>query len=67
MLGKFHEISVETADIAESVAFYERLGFRSLTDDELTPALRAVVDHEAELGLDPAARVVMRRDVGSKG
>ena len=27
MLGRFHEISVETADIAESVAFYERLGF----------------------------------------
>lgn len=27
MLGKFHEISLETADIAESVAFYERLGF----------------------------------------
>ena len=27
MLGKFHEISVETADIADSVAFYERLGF----------------------------------------
>ena len=27
MLGKFHEISLETADIAGSVAFYERLGF----------------------------------------
>ena len=27
MLGRFHEISVETRDIAESVAFYERLGF----------------------------------------
>ena len=27
VLGRFHEISVETADIAESVAFYERLGF----------------------------------------
>ena len=27
MLGKFHEISVQTADIAASVAFYERLGF----------------------------------------
>jgi catechol 2,3-dioxygenase-like lactoylglutathione lyase family enzyme len=27
VLGKFHEISIETADIAESVAFYERLGF----------------------------------------
>lgn len=30
MLGKFHEISVETTDIAESVAFYERLGFRQV-------------------------------------
>ena len=27
MLGRFHEISVGTADIADSVAFYERLGF----------------------------------------
>lgn len=27
MLGKFHEISIETRDIAESVAYYERLGF----------------------------------------
>jgi catechol 2,3-dioxygenase-like lactoylglutathione lyase family enzyme len=27
VLGKFHEISIETADIAASVSFYERLGF----------------------------------------
>jgi hypothetical protein len=27
VLGRFHEISVETADIANSVSFYERLGF----------------------------------------
>ena len=27
MLGKFHEISIETRDIADSVAYYERLGF----------------------------------------
>ena len=27
VLGRFHEISIGTADIAESVAFYERLGF----------------------------------------
>lgn len=27
MLGRFHEISVATADIAGSIAFYERLGF----------------------------------------
>jgi catechol 2,3-dioxygenase-like lactoylglutathione lyase family enzyme len=27
VLGRFHEISLETADIRESVEFYERLGF----------------------------------------
>jgi catechol 2,3-dioxygenase-like lactoylglutathione lyase family enzyme len=27
VLGRFHEISIGTADIAESVAFYEKLGF----------------------------------------
>jgi catechol 2,3-dioxygenase-like lactoylglutathione lyase family enzyme len=27
VLGRFHEISIGTANIAESVAFYERLGF----------------------------------------
>jgi hypothetical protein len=27
VLGKFHEISIETVDIAGSVAYYERLGF----------------------------------------
>jgi catechol 2,3-dioxygenase-like lactoylglutathione lyase family enzyme len=27
VLGKFHEISIQTADIAASIAFYERLGF----------------------------------------
>jgi len=27
VLGKFHEISLQTADIAASVSFYERLGF----------------------------------------
>ena len=31
MLGHFHEISVETADIRESVEFYERLGFTQAT------------------------------------
>jgi len=27
MLGRFHEISIETPDIRASVEFYERLGF----------------------------------------
>jgi GNAT superfamily N-acetyltransferase len=42
---------------------YERLGFRVLADDEITPALRAVVAVEVEHGLDPAERVCMRREV----
>ena len=50
-------------DVAWNAPLYERLGFRALTDDELTPALRAVVATEAEHGLDPAARVCMRREV----
>ena len=31
MLGRFHEVSLETADIRESVAFYEQLGFSQAT------------------------------------
>jgi len=27
VLGRFHEISIQTTDIRESVEFYERLGF----------------------------------------
>ena len=27
VLGRFHEVSIQTADIRESVEFYERLGF----------------------------------------
>jgi GNAT superfamily N-acetyltransferase len=40
--------------------FYERLGFRVLADDELTPALRRVLDAESEEGLDASKRVAMR-------
>lgn len=42
---------------------YEHLGFRVLADDELGPGLRAVREAEAAHGLDPALRVVMRRDL----
>jgi catechol 2,3-dioxygenase-like lactoylglutathione lyase family enzyme len=34
VLGRFHEISVETADIRESVEFYERLGFTQATTSD---------------------------------
>lgn len=42
---------------------YEHLGFRVLADDELGPGLRAVRASEAAHGLDPALRVVMRREL----
>ncbi|TDO33511.1 acetyltransferase (GNAT) family protein [Kribbella sp. VKM Ac-2527] len=47
--------------------YYARLGFRELADEELTPGLRGVLAAEAALGLDPADRVCMRREVASLG
>jgi len=41
--------------------FYASMGFRALTDDELTPALRRLVAQETRRGLDPTQRVVMAR------
>jgi GNAT superfamily N-acetyltransferase len=43
--------------------YYERIGFRTLAEADLGPELAAVRLHEAMLGLDPAERVCMRRDV----
>lgn len=41
--------------------FYASMGFRALTEPELTPALRRVVAQETRRGLDPTQRVVMYR------
>jgi GNAT superfamily N-acetyltransferase len=43
--------------------YYERCGFRTLTEVELGPGLRRVRDAEAAHGLDPSQRVCMRRDL----
>ncbi len=52
MLGRFHEISVETKDIAESVAFYERLGFTQCgTTDTWTHPYGVMTDGKLFLGL----------------
>ena len=52
MLGKFHEISIETADIAESVAFYERLGFTQVgTNDTWQHPYGVLTDGKLYLGL----------------
>jgi catechol 2,3-dioxygenase-like lactoylglutathione lyase family enzyme len=52
VLGRFHEISVETSDIAESVAFYERLGFTQCgTTDTWTHPYGVMTDGKLFLGL----------------
>jgi GNAT superfamily N-acetyltransferase len=43
--------------------YYARHGFRVLEDHELGPELRQVRAAEALLGLDPALRVCMRREI----
>jgi catechol 2,3-dioxygenase-like lactoylglutathione lyase family enzyme len=37
MIGRFHEIGIETADIRGSVEFYERLGFTQATTGDVWP------------------------------
>ena len=39
--------------------FYERLGFRPLGQEELTPGLATALADEAAMGLDPAKRMAM--------
>ena len=52
MLGKFHEISVATADIAVSVAFYEQLGFTHCgTTDTWQHPYGVMTDGKLFLGL----------------
>ena len=50
-------------DVAWNGPLYAHLGFRVMAEDELSAELRALRDHEAELGLDPAQRVCMRLDL----
>jgi GNAT superfamily N-acetyltransferase len=50
-------------DVAWNAPYYERCGFRTLTEAELTPELAAVQDRETEHGLDPSTRVCMRLDL----
>jgi catechol 2,3-dioxygenase-like lactoylglutathione lyase family enzyme len=52
VLGKFHEISIETANIAESVAYYERLGFSHCgTTDTWQHPYGVLTDGRLYLGL----------------
>lgn len=51
-------------DVPWNGPYYQRLGFRELASDEITPGLVDLVAAEAVHGLDPATRLCMRRDVG---
>ncbi|ATL31547.1 GNAT family N-acetyltransferase [Streptomyces formicae] len=55
------------ADVPWNAPYYARIGFRPLAPAELTPELRAIRAHEAELGLDRWPRLCMRRDLTSAG
>ncbi|MFU8873724.1 GNAT family N-acetyltransferase [Micromonospora sp. SL4-19] len=44
--------------------YYARCGFRELTGGEVTPGLAELLAVEAAMGLDPADRIAMRRQVG---
>ncbi|WP_128429370.1 GNAT family N-acetyltransferase [Streptomyces cyaneus] len=48
-------------DVPWNAPYYERLGVRVLDEAGLTPGLRKIRAHEAELGLDRWPRVCMRR------
>ncbi|MEV6753137.1 GNAT family N-acetyltransferase [Streptomyces sp. NPDC051214] len=54
-------------DVPWNAPYYARIGFRVLADAELTPGLRKIRAHEAELGLDRWPRVAMRRELSPGG
>ena len=49
-------------DVPWNAPFYQKLGFRVLPPAEYSDALRALVGHEAAMGLRPEDRYVMRWD-----
>jgi catechol 2,3-dioxygenase-like lactoylglutathione lyase family enzyme len=52
VLGRFHEVSIATADIRESVEFYERLGFtQAATTDTFSHPYGVLTDGRIFLGL----------------
>lgn len=54
-------------DVPWNAPYYACIGFRVLAEAELTPGLRKIRAHEAELGLDRWPRVAMRRDLSPGG
>src|SRR5262245_43757829 len=58
----YESVSLTTfRDVPWNMPFYARLGFKVVSDSELSPELHAVVEDERRRGLDSSRRVVMRR------
>lgn len=53
--------------VAWNAPYYARLGFRELSIAELTAGLVEIRDEETAMGLEPAERVVMRREIETAG
>jgi GNAT superfamily N-acetyltransferase len=51
------------ANVPWNAPYYERLGFRVLSADEITSGLRRIQDDEARRGLTQWPRVIMRRAI----
>ncbi|WP_436492333.1 GNAT family N-acetyltransferase [Actinokineospora sp. HUAS TT18] len=59
--NRLHALTLTTyRDLPWNAPYYERIGFRII---EPTPALSVLVKYETKIGLDPAARVCMRREL----
>jgi len=54
-------------DVPWNAPYYERLGFRIVPDESLSPELADVRGAERERGLDEWPRVAMRRDLDASG
>ncbi|MRH92672.1 GNAT family N-acetyltransferase [Nocardia sp. SYP-A9097] len=50
-------------EVPWNAPYYARIGFHVIDDEELTPGLRKIRAHEAELGLDRWPRTAMRREL----
>ena len=48
-------------DVRWNMPFYARLGFEEIPPEEISPALKSVIEDETRRGLDPNRRVAMRR------
>ena len=52
-------------DVRWNGPWYVRLGFVAIPEDALTPGLRGIRAWERERGLEPPARIAMRRPIGT--